>query len=118
MLGMVGMVVVWGLLGAGGPAPRIPGEGLVVLTGMDRVPTASELIVETLKMDQAIRTLERQTRQFETDQRCRRAPEPCPPLIENKTRPQPERDSGEGVTIIEGAPADSAPSDSSGPPAR
>jgi hypothetical protein len=116
MLGTVGMVVVWGLLGAGSPGPRIPGEGFVVLTGGDRVPTASELIVETLKMDQAIRTLERQTQQFETDQRCRRTPEQCPPLIENKARPQRERDSGEGVIIIEGAPPESAPSGSSSPP--
>jgi hypothetical protein len=117
MLGTVGMVVVWGLLEAGGQAPRIPGEGLLVLTGLDRVPTASELIVETLKMDQALRTLERQTQQFESDQRCRRNPEQCPPLIENRVRPQPERDSGGGVIIIEGAPAENAPSGFSSPPA-
>jgi hypothetical protein len=71
---------------------------------------ATELIVETLKMDQAIRTLEGQTRQFEADQRCRRNPEQCPPLIENQVRPQPERDSGGGVIIIEGAPPDGPPS--------
>lgn len=118
MLGTVGMVVVWGLLGAGGAAPRVPGEGFVILTGVDRVPTASELIVETLKMDQAIRTLEGQTRQYEADQRCRRNPEQCLPLIENQVRPQPKPDSGEGGIIIEGAPAESAPSGSSGSPAR
>ena len=117
MVKMIGMVVVWGLLGAGGPTARVPGEGSVVLTGTDRVPTASELIVETLKMDQAIRTLERQTQQFETDQRCRRNPEQCPPLIENQVRPQPEPDSGEGVIIIEGASPRSAPAGSSGTPA-
>jgi len=116
MLGAVGMVVVWGLLGAGGPTARVPGEGSVVLTGTDRVPTASELIVETLKMDQAIRTQERQTQQFDADQRCRPNPEQCPPLIENQVPPQPEPDSGEGVIIIEGAPLGSAPSDSSSPP--
>ena len=118
MVKMIGMVVVWGLLGAGGPTARVPGEGFVILTGVDRVPTASELIVETLKMDQAIRTLEEQTRQFEADQRCRRKPEQCPPLIENQVRPQPEPDSGGGVIIIEGAPAESAPFGSSGSPAR
>ncbi len=46
------------------------------------MPLPSELLVETIRMDQAARMQRWQTERFEIEQQCRRDPEQCPPLFD------------------------------------
>ena len=107
MLRSVGIIISWGLLASGVPTSLGLGENVIVLTGGGRVPTPSELLIETLRMDQARQLQWWQTRKFEAELQCRQYPEKCLPLIEVKPRPRPDIDLGEGLITIEGAPSGS-----------
>ena len=89
---MLGALVIWGFLHAG-PAMSADGGGGVYLTAGGRAPLPSELLMETIRMDQAGRTQRAQTEKFEADLACRQDPEKCPPLFEvAPPRQDPTRD--------------------------
>jgi hypothetical protein len=92
---MLGALVIWGLLHAG-PAASLDAGGSVYLTAGGSAPLPSDLLNATMRMEQARQAERWQTEKFETDLRCRRDPDQCPPLFEVAP---PQRDPARDVLI-------------------